>query len=413
MHVASQDRRTWCFAGLLAVLVSTLASQALGQPAARSSSPVPPNHLRSAAVRPRSPSHNPPHARLASVARAVSEDEIVEGGTYMVDPDTGQLYETDRMILPSQRPSAPSAAAPSRAAPSRAVPSEPAIMPTEQMVFADGAIAEPWVVDAGCADACLTPCHVLPLGNVELFAGVQGFTGPRNQGSSGSFGFHQGLNYAIPLPGFACLGGQIGFRATQSSLSGSDFTDSSRNQGFVTAGLFRRVDVGLQGGVVLDFLTERWEDKIDMTNLRGELSWVVDGTHDFGFWFSTGMNSGTATGQGDLGVATDLYAFFYRLQFGGCRDGDARLFAGWTGQSDGLIGVDARLPLTPDWALESNFAYLIPNEGAGAGPQAGHAQESWNLGISLVWYPGRLWGGGDYYYRPLFRVADNGNFMID
>jgi hypothetical protein len=33
--------------------------------------------------------------------------------------------------------------------------------------------------------------------------------------------------------------------------------------------------------------------------------------------------------------------------------------------------------------------------------------------MSLVWYPGRLWGAGDYYYRPLFRVADNGNFLID
>jgi hypothetical protein len=410
MHVASQDRRGWWLAGLLVFVVSAFSSQALGQSAHRSASAMPPNHLRSAAARPRSPVHSPPHARLASVARAVTEEDVVEGGTYMLDPDTGQLYETDRMILPSNKPAATRSATPA-ATPS--APPQPSIMPTEEMVFPDGAIAEPWVVDAGCGEACLTPCHVLPLGNVELFAGVQGFTGPRNRGQSGSFGFHQGLNYAIPLPGFACLGGQVGFRATQSSLSGAEFTDSSRNQGFVTAGLFRRVDVGLQGGLVLDYLTERWEDTIDMTNLRGELSWVVGGTHDFGFWFSTGMNAGTPTEDGAQAVATDLYAFFYRLQFGGCRDGDARLFAGWTGRSDGLIGVDARLPLATDWALESSFAYLIPNEGAGTGIEAGHAQESWNIGMSLVWYPGRLWGAGDYYYRPLFRVADNGNFMVD
>ena len=394
MHFASQDPRGWWFAGLLAVFVSSLASQAFGQTATRTAGVAPPNHLRSAAVRGRSPGFTPPQMRMASAARAVTEDDIVAGGTYMQDPDTGQLYATDKMILPS----------------------DPKVMPTEKVVLTEGAIAEPWVTDAGCGDACLAPCDVVPVGNLELFAGVQGFTGPRNQGGSGSFGFHQGLNYAIPIPGFLCLGGQIGFRATQSSLSGAEFTDNSRNQGFLTAGLFRRVDVGLQGGVVLDYLTESWYDaNIDMTNVRGEISWVVGGTHDFGFWFSTGTRSSNAGDDDEVErwVATDLYAFFYRLQFGGCRDGDARLFAGWTGNSDGLIGVDIRLPLAPDWALESNFTYLIPNEGAGEGFEAGHTQESWNIGMSLVWYPGRLWGAGDYYYRPLFRVADNGNFLID
>ncbi len=436
MHVASRDRHCCWLTGLLLVLVTALASPVFGQTVTRRSA-VPPNHLRSPAAQVRTPAAAP-HMRMASSVRAISEEDVVEGGTYMLDPDTGQLYETDGMMLPPNRSGSPSvrsdgssvrSATRSRssagmsgasefrsgASTFRSQPEfEEVIMPNESMILSDGAIADPWLVDGGCADVCLTPCTLLPpFGNVELFAGVQGFTGPRNQGSSGSFGFHQGLNYAVPMPGFACLGGQIGFRATQSSLSGSSFTDSSRNQGFVTAGLFRRVDVGLQGGLVLDYLTERWDDTIDMTNLRGELSWVVAGTHDFGFWFSTGMSSGT---EGELearNVATDLYAFFYRLQFGGCRDGEARLFAGWTGQSDGLIGIETRLPLTPDWALESNFAYLIPNEGAGQGFDAGHAQESWNIGISLVWYPGRLWGGGDYYYRPLLRVADNGNFMID
>lgn len=432
MHVASRDRHSRWLAGLLMVLLTALASPALGQTVTRRAA-VPPNHLRPSAGHVRTPAAGP-QVRMASTARAISEEDVVEGGTYMLDPDTGQLYETDGFMLPPGR----SGSSPVRtgAAPARPgsnsvrvgsttvrsggseIRSEPefdsVIMPMESMVLADGAIADPWVGGPGCTDMCLTPCTLLPpFGNIELFAGVQGFTGPRNQGSSGSFGFHEGLNYAIPIPGFACLGGQIGFRATQSSLSGSSFTDSSRNQGFVTAGLFRRVDVGLQGGLVLDYLTERWDDKIDMTNLRGEISWVVAGTHDFGFWFSTGMSSGTEGEEEVRNVATDLYAFFYRLQFGGCRDGEARLFAGWTGRSDGLIGIETRLPLAPDWALESSFAYLIPNEGAGQGFDAGHAQESWNIGISLVWYPGRLWGGGDYYYRPLFRVADNGNFMID
>jgi hypothetical protein len=111
---------------------------------------------------------------------------------------------------------------------------------------------------------------------------------------------------------------------------------------------------------------------------------------------------------------TDLYAFFYRRTFGCCRDGEARIFAGWSGASDGLIGVDLRMPLSTEWGLESNFAYLIPNQGTGYSADAGHAQEAWNVGISLVWYPGRrIKSCSNPYYRPLFRVADNGMFMLD
>ena len=100
--------------------------------------------------------------------------------------------------------------------------------------------------------------------------------------------------------------------------------------------------------------------------------------------------------------------------------GEARLYAGFSGQSDGLIGADVRLPLTDAWALETGFAYLVPKQGNGrianyptptlGIPNVGHAQESWNIGINLVWYPGHC---RDEYYQPLFRVADNGSFMLD
>ena len=46
----------------------------------------------------------------------------------------------------------------------------------------------------GCYDCCAVPCPVLSFRDTELFAGVHGFTGPRNRGESGSFGFHEGFN---------------------------------------------------------------------------------------------------------------------------------------------------------------------------------------------------------------------------
>jgi hypothetical protein len=341
----------------------------------------------------------PPGVRQTSATnvRTVSERDVVDGGTYFEDPNTGQLMAEGPML------GGPMVGAP---------------MSKGGVGCADGTCGT-------CSDCTLVPCGCpfpFPFGNLELFAGVQGFTGPANRSTgTGSFGFHEGLNWGIPIPGFQCLGGQIGFRATQSNLSGAEFTNDTRTQGFVTAGLFRRVDVGLQGGVVFDYLSDGWYRDADLSNMRGELSWVFDGCHELGFWFSSATNtSDEPFVEGDVvdelievWESTDLYAFFYRHQFGACREGDVRVFAGWSGHSDGLIGVDLRLPLGCKWALQTNIAYLIPEQGEGHGFDAGHTQESWNLGITLVWYPGQMLGHRNYYYRPLFRVADNGVFMMD
>ena len=304
-----------------------------------------------------------------------------------------------------------------------------------------GHVTGPMLTDGGwedesCGESCLQPCcalPLLPLDNLELSAGVQGFTGPANRGGTGSFGFNEAINWGTPFPVFDdCLGVQLGARATQSNLSGAEFTDTSRTQMFVTGGLFRRVDLGLQGGLVFDYLNDSWYRQVSLAQLRGELSWVFNCHDDLGFWFTASNRSTTAdsvlrqtvvqAGVPTVQVstvseswrATDLYAFFYRRALGECRDGEARIFGGFTGQSDGLLGIDARLPLSETWAVEGNLIYLAPNQGTGIGLDAGHSQESWNLGINLVWTPGRRWSQpGSEYYRPLLPVAHNGVFMMD
>ena len=328
--------------------------------------------------------------------------------------------------VPNRVPSATSSASPSRVATRGGEPPVATRVGAIEDVTMDALGFDDAYYDDGCCGddlcgectSCMVPCggFFFPAGNLELFAGVQGFTGPANWSArGGSFGFHQGLNWGMPIPLFSCLGGQVGFRATQSNLSGSDQSDDTRRQAFVTAGLFRRVDVGLQGGVVVDWLSDGWYRDIDLVNLRMEVSWMIDGVHELGYWGTAGTKTARDLAATDLveWETTDLYAFFYRYNFGACEQGSARLFAGWSGQGDGLIGSELRLPLGTAFALETNFAYLIPNEGRGTGSTAGHAQESWNVGTSLVWYPGRRWGRGDPYYRPLFQVADNGSFMMD
>jgi hypothetical protein len=213
---------------------------------------------------------------------------------------------------------------------------------------------------------------------------------------------------------------QVGYRGISSNYSGASFSEDSRNQGFITAGLFRRVDWGLQGGVVVDFLSDDWYyDTLELTQLRGELSWVYPQCHELGFWFSAGSKNNDVQsvvlvdGQPQTLIETyeptDLMAFFYRRRFEEIGGGYGRLFAGFTGSSEGLIGADFKLPLTPSLALQSEFTYLVPKDGNN---RVAHLQEAWNVGITLIWYPGCRKATGIDYFRPLLDVADNGNFIV-
>lgn len=267
----------------------------------------------------------------------------------------------------------------------------------------------------GTCASCLIPCPRISFDNIEVMTGVNGFKGPSNRGESGSFGFYEGVNWGAALPciGYGELGGQLGIRVVQSNLSGAAFTTNQRDQFFATGGIFRRVDWGLQGGVVVDYMHDDWYAEVDLVQMRGELSWIYPNCHEIGSFF-------TAATQSDQGISTingapiletfegtDQYAFFYRR----LNDlGNWRLYAGFTGESDGLLGGDFQWAASSCWALEGGFSYLIPEESSSAG---GFVEESWNIGLGLVWYPGRRCAGGQDYYRPLFDVADNGSFFVD
>ena len=85
------------------------------------------------------------------------------------------------------------------------------------------------------------------------------------------------------------------------------------------------------------------------------------------------------------------------------------MFGGFTGDQDGLLGGDIRLPVNGRWALEANFTYLIPEESS---MTTGHVEEGWNVGIGLVFFPGCNTPYTLDYNRPLFNVADNGTMFL-
>jgi hypothetical protein len=279
--------------------------------------------------------------------------------------------------------------------------------------------------DEGCGDCCGDDCGGCGLGgggcfglgwlwprDFAAFGGVQGFKGPVDQGQNGNFGFHTGFNLGGMLRPHTGLAYQFGAQFVHSNLSGDNVmgNDSDdRMQYFMTTGLFHRaVCGGLQGGAVLDLLYDDYYVNMRLSQIRAELSYVGPRGREIGFMLaaSTRDDLETIFGQTEVWEATDQYAFFYRRTFES--GGFYRLWAGFTGSSDGLVGGDAEVPLSDCFALQTNFNYLIPDEGSGTGA----SEEAWGLGINLVWYPGHT-ASCRSLTRPLFNVADNASFLVD
>jgi hypothetical protein len=253
--------------------------------------------------------------------------------------------------------------------------------------------------------------------DLRFWGGVHGFKGPRdapfNGGAGdGNFGFQEGVNIGGRAPlvslAFPQLSYQLGYQAVQSQLSGlSDGRSDDRSQNFVTAGVFRRVPAGVQFGVVWDWMDDDFIADADLNQIRYEISLKSKLGREFGFWGASATNDATV---GAITYETvDQYALFFRCHF---REGGAiRLWGGATGDNEGLVGADIIAPLNNRWSVNSGFNYLITDEPNGA---VGAREESWNVGINLVWHYGCMAKRGNTNpHAPLFSTADNGWMFID
>jgi hypothetical protein len=252
--------------------------------------------------------------------------------------------------------------------------------------------------------------------NFNELSGVQGFKGPVDQGVNGNFGFHKGVNWAVPAIDAIGLGYQLGGVIEVSDLSGgAGPVNSTREQYFITSGLFRRAQYnsGLQAGAVVDYLHDNFYTRINLLQVRAEGSYVWH-SHEVGLWSAVHLRSDTQTPPAWFGKSSvtwqsnDQFNLFYRYTF--CNGGVARMWIGLSGVGDLIFGSDATAPLSERWAIQAVYNYLIPR----ADPSIPNAiKETWGVTVSLIWYPGyRVPNACFNPYRPLFTVADNGTFMI-
>ena len=237
-------------------------------------------------------------------------------------------------------------------------------------------------------------------------------------GLNGNFGFHEGLNYGGCVTSLTDIGYQIGGQAVHSDLSGfttgGDFSEDTRHQYFITTGLFRRYPnpVGFQWGVVWDYLHDDYDINMDLGQLRGELSFRGWHCNEIGFMSTANVTEDqkpvlqrrrrdhVVPGRVDhhrsvsaLLVATVLHA------------ATVRLWAGGTGDADGLLGGDFEVPISQSLAIWALSTTRFPRGASVEGTQ----NEAWGIGLNLIWYPcgTARQNTACNPFRPLFSVADN------
>lgn len=279
--------------------------------------------------------------------------------------------------------------------------------------------------NGGCPPDSVGNCWMWGLGKIlrrgEVFVGTTAFRAPgytitdaaggTTNVNDASFGFYGGANYGIPLCRLTCgfLSGQIGIRSVQTEFDDTSLTNDSRDQLFVTAGLYRRVDYGLQAGLVVDYLQEEWFGNSGIAQIRGDVSWVY-GPSALGFRFTSAQEDDFTEGSVNgstfdnvLTEALDQYRFYHRtnINSGGFMD----LYAGWSEDDHAVFGAEADIPMGSIFAMQSGFTYLLPNDDL---PVLN--DDAWNLYMGIAIRPrGRQYYGD--YDRPLLPVADNGSFI--
>lgn len=258
--------------------------------------------------------------------------------------------------------------------------------------------------------------------NLTVSAGGQGFKGPLDRGANGDFGLNEGVGFSGPVGDPWNVGYQIGANFLQSNFTRSDtvtlndgetFRSTSRNQTFITAGLFRRALCGgLQGGIAYDYFHDDYYVQYDLQQVRSEIGWVFP-CCEIGYYGAYGTSTAQPTGLNEKLAPTDMFTVYLRHEFQ--NGGEGRIWGGATGNGDGILGAELWIPLGCGFALENRVNFLIPNSTpTSVRDNSGQERESWGLMFQLVWYPGKsALCQQRNLYRPLFSTADDSLFMVD
>ncbi|MDR1479324.1 MAG: hypothetical protein LBJ00_10315 [Planctomycetaceae bacterium] len=286
------------------------------------------------------------------------------------------------------------------------------------------------VYDGGfCSPMMTKPFGSGILDNLTIFGGITGFkAGQLDATRGGNFGFTEGVNWSAPVSVQYCtLSTQLGFRAIHSNVNGN-FAHTigiaekdRRTQYFFTAGLFKRdLTSPIQAGVAFDHFEDNLYGKLNLTQLRFELSVRTFSNLEYGFIGNFGLEDGSSSHidirENLLRYGTlvnnyrykiesqNYYTLFARKHFAAGNTGEFRI--GATEYGHVLMSANGEFPINDRVALNGAFTTMIPN---GSG---GWNRETWDLSVGLViYFRGGAMTKTCNENRPMFDVAQNGSFL--
>ena len=135
--------------------------------------------------------------------------------------------------------------------------------------------------------------------NLTFFLGLDGSKQPQDFGINAQFGGRAAGNWGMPLWRDRGLGFQIGTAvdATGDAVQVVQRVQGStgRTQQFTTVGFYQRTQLGVNWGIVYDFLYEDYYDYFNLGQWRGDLSYQLSPQNTIGVWTTVSDRTSTGT----------------------------------------------------------------------------------------------------------------------
>ncbi len=246
---------------------------------------------------------------------------------------------------------------------------------------------------------------------------------------SSSFGAVIGFNSSVGLGNSGVrlqAGASQGIYDFKGRLAIVPNSKKAEQQTFFTLGFSRRGDLmnawsRISFGLVYDGLhAEQWginANEIDLGQIRGILGYAVDERTEIGVWgvLKTNDDRAAITVAGAPGVLSTIRAmnqvnFYLKKNF--ASGAQITGYAGAIGKKsvgDWQFGLIGQAPLNTKWSAYGNFNYVVPGAPVGAGG-SGTEQFNVSFGVAYAFSGGKAKPG--LAGQPLFKVANNGTFLI-
>jgi hypothetical protein len=293
---------------------------------------------------------------------------------------------------------------------------------------ADSDQAAPWQPLAGpdLADAplaCAAPAADTGLAdNLSLLLGLTGSKGPEDLGINANFGLRTAVNWGAPVWEQYGLGAQLGTSLNYSqnavrvlrTISGTH----DRVENFSTAGLFQRSNVGVNWGLVYDFVDERYYSNFNLGQWRGQVGYDLTADDEVGLW-GAWREHGDSTTVGGLDVSLRPILqgnLFWRHVWR--NEIDTRLWVGVAEEHGRFVfvapgqptvhhpvvfGAEVYVPLNDYLALFGEANFITPNDSGTVTATFG-----------VAFYPGASAARtARSCFAPLLPLANNPSFATD